>query len=181
MLTRNGERIGPGQDDVAGFGVPGAWKIGIDMAKSVRPSVEPARLSLAGVEASPGAAVLYRAEAVRRARPPGGPAIGADAAPDATAVHPAAHRLINSIRAHLAEFGIVAGIGRNGVEALLEVIAKGEDGIVPAEARACLLALAAQFELVKQQILEMDRRVLAWHRSSSLSRNLEAIPGAAAF
>jgi transposase len=35
--------------------------------------------------------------------------------------------LINSIRAHLAEFGIVAGIGRNGVEALLEVVAKGED------------------------------------------------------
>ena len=33
--------------------------------------------------------------------------------------------LINSIRAHLAEFGIVAGIGRNGVEALLAVIAKG--------------------------------------------------------
>ena len=31
--------------------------------------------------------------------------------------------LINSIRAHLAEFGIVAGIGRNGVEVLLELIA----------------------------------------------------------
>ena len=37
--------------------------------------------------------------------------------------------------------------------------------------------MAAQLELVKRQILEMDRRVLAWHRSSSLSRNLEAIPG----
>jgi transposase len=85
--------------------------------------------------------------------------------------------LINSIRAHLAEFGIVAGIGRNGVEVLLELIAKGDDGIVPAEARACLMALAAQLELVKRQILEMDRRVLAWHRASSLSRNLEAIPG----
>ena len=32
--------------------------------------------------------------------------------------------LINSIRAHLAEFGIIAGIGRNGVEVLLTVIAK---------------------------------------------------------
>jgi transposase len=85
--------------------------------------------------------------------------------------------LINSIRAHLAEFGIIAGIGRNGVEALLEVVAKGEDDSIPTEARACLLALAAQLELVKRQILEMDRRVLAWHRASSLSRNLEAIPG----
>lgn len=39
--------------------------------------------------------------------------------------------LINSIRANLAEFGIVAGIGRHGVEALLEVIAKGEEQGVP--------------------------------------------------
>ena len=85
--------------------------------------------------------------------------------------------LINSIRAHLAEFGIVAGIGRKGVEVLLELIAKGDEDIVPAEARVCLLALAAQLERVKRQILEMDRRVLAWHRSSGLSRNLEAIPG----
>ena len=85
--------------------------------------------------------------------------------------------LINSIRAHLAEFGIVAGIGRHGVEALLQLVSKGEEGSIPTEARSCLTALAAQLELVKRQILEMDRRVLAWHRTSSLSRNLEAIPG----
>ena len=85
--------------------------------------------------------------------------------------------LINSIRAHLAEFGIVAGIGRHGVEALLEVIAKGEEQGVPPEARSCLMALAEQLDLVKRQILEMDRRVLAWHRASSLSRSLEGIPG----
>jgi transposase len=69
--------------------------------------------------------------------------------------------LINSIRAHLAEFGIIAGIGRNGVEVLLEVIAKGDEDLAPAEARVCLLALAAPLELVKRQILGMDRRVLA--------------------
>ena len=63
------------------------------------------------------------------------------------------------------------------MEVLLELIAKGDEDIVPAEARACLLALAAQLELVKRQIVEMDRRVLAWHRASGLSRSLEAIPG----
>ena len=36
--------------------------------------------------------------------------------------------LINALRAHLAEFGIVAGIGRNGLERLLKVIEDGEDG-----------------------------------------------------
>ena len=51
--------------------------------------------------------------------------------------------LINAIRAHMAEFGIVAGVGRNGVEQLLDLIAKGEDDRTPAPARACLMALAA--------------------------------------
>ena len=85
--------------------------------------------------------------------------------------------LINAIRAHLAEFGIVAGIGRNGVEKLLELIAKGKDERVPPAARECLMALAAQLQLVKRQILGADRRVLAWHRSSKQSKRLEAIPG----
>ena len=85
--------------------------------------------------------------------------------------------LINAIRAHMAEFGIVAGVGRNGVEQLLGVITKGEDDRIPAPARACLMALAVQLEMVKRQILEADRRVLAWHRASKLSKRLEAIPG----
>ena len=85
--------------------------------------------------------------------------------------------LINAMRAHLAEFGIVAGVGRNGVETLLELISKGEDERLPSAARECLMALAAQLELVKRQILEADRRVRAWHRSSKTSKRLEAIPG----
>ncbi len=85
--------------------------------------------------------------------------------------------LINAMRAHMAEFGIVAGIGRNGVEKLLELISKGEDERIPPVARECLMALAAQLELVKRQILEADRRVLAWHRTSKTSKRLEAIPG----
>jgi len=65
--------------------------------------------------------------------------------------------LINAIRAHLAEFGIVAGVGRNGVEALLELIAKGEDERVPPPARACLIALARQLALIKREIVDADR------------------------
>ena len=85
--------------------------------------------------------------------------------------------LVNAIRAHMAEFGIVAGVGRNGLEALLDLIAKGEDERVPPVARECLMALAMQFALVKRQILEADRRILAFHRGSRISRRLEAIPG----
>ena len=85
--------------------------------------------------------------------------------------------LINAIRAHMAEFGIVAGVGRNGVEALLKRITEGGDDRIPATARECLKALAAQLGLIKRQIVEADRRVLAWHRRSETSKRLEAIPG----
>lgn len=85
--------------------------------------------------------------------------------------------LINAIRAHLAEFGIVAQIGRNGVEALLRTIAEREDNRVPEVARSCLGALVVQLHLVKRQILEADRRILAWHRSNETSRRLDCLPG----
>src|SRR6266566_1095721 len=52
--------------------------------------------------------------------------------------------VINAFRAHLAEFGIVAPVGRNGVEALLNIIAEPSDNRIPEIARACLVALSAQ-------------------------------------
>ncbi len=85
--------------------------------------------------------------------------------------------LVNALRAHLAEFGIVAGVGRNGVERLLKIIETSEDDRVPAPARECLLALRDQLALAKQHILQADQRILAWHRSSEVSRRLDDIPG----
>jgi transposase len=49
--------------------------------------------------------------------------------------------VINAIRAHLAEFGIVAPVGRNGVEELLDVVADPDDARVPEVARECVTAL----------------------------------------
>jgi transposase len=85
--------------------------------------------------------------------------------------------VINAIRAHLAELGIVAPVGRRGVEELLEVVADANDGRVPATARACVAALGAQLRMLKAQILEFDRRIMAWHRSNAASKRLDAIPG----
>ncbi len=85
--------------------------------------------------------------------------------------------LINAMRAHLAEYGIVAGVGRNGVEALLELIARGEDDRLPEVARGCVLALATQLALVRKQISDADRKVLICHRRNETSKRLEAIPG----
>ena len=85
--------------------------------------------------------------------------------------------VINAIRAHLAEYGIVAPVGRNGVEELLGVVADPSDERVPEVARACLAALGAQLRMLKAQILEFDRMINAWHRSSETSRRLDHCPG----
>src|SRR5580693_975276 len=85
--------------------------------------------------------------------------------------------IINSIRAHLAEFGIVAPVGRKGVEQLLEVVANVDDTRLPEVARACVAALGAQLMALKAQILAFDRRIEAWHRSNETSKRLDAIPG----
>ena len=85
--------------------------------------------------------------------------------------------VINAIRAHLAEFGIVAPVGRHGVEELLTVVADPNDKRVPEIARACLLAVGAQLRRIKEQILEFGRLIRAWHRSNEMSMRLEAAPG----
>src|SRR6204780_3500270 len=85
--------------------------------------------------------------------------------------------VINAIRAHLAEFGIVASVGRHGVEELLAVVADPNDRRVPETARACLSALGAQLQRMKEQILEFDRLIRAWHRSNEMSMRLEEAPG----
>jgi len=85
--------------------------------------------------------------------------------------------VINAIRAHLAEFGIVAPVGRNGVEQLLGVVADSKDRRLPEIARACVAVLGAQLQMLKAQILESDRMIRAWHRSSEASRRLDEIPG----
>jgi len=86
-------------------------------------------------------------------------------------------QLSNAMRAHLAEFGIVAPVGRRGIDQLLAVVADAEDSRVPANARACLDMLAAQLCLVKEQILENDRRIIANARDTEVGRRLMDIPG----
>src|SRR5436853_5030045 len=69
--------------------------------------------------------------------------------------------VINSIRAYLAEFGIVAPVGRQGVEQLLGVVADANDNRLPEVARNCVAALGAQLQMLKAQILQFDRLIRA--------------------
>jgi hypothetical protein len=85
--------------------------------------------------------------------------------------------LINAIRAHLAEFGIVAPVGRKGLDQLLGVVSNSEDKRIPEVVRACVVALGAQLRALKAQILEFDRQIVLWHRSHETSKRLDEVPG----
>ena len=85
--------------------------------------------------------------------------------------------LINAMRAHMAEFGIVAPVGVPQVKKLLGIIADAHDARLPAVARTCLESLARQFLSLGAEIHAAEKHIHAWHRSNEVSRRLETIPG----
>lgn len=86
-------------------------------------------------------------------------------------------RMANTIRAHLAEFGIAESIGRIGLSRLINLIISGTDDRITDVTRRALLCLVDQYGLLQNQILELDRQVMAWHRSNEASKRLATIPG----
>jgi transposase len=85
--------------------------------------------------------------------------------------------LVNALRAHMAEFGIVARVGLAQVKELFAVIADPEDKRIPPLARTCLNGLVVQLMSLEREIIAAERRIWAWHRSSEVSRRVETIPG----
>jgi transposase len=85
--------------------------------------------------------------------------------------------LSNAIRGHMAEYGVVAPVGRNGLQRLISIIADPSDDRLPMMARASLTILASQLQLVNEQVLDNDRRVRVTARSTELGRRLMEVPG----
>jgi transposase len=86
-------------------------------------------------------------------------------------------QLINAMRAHMAELGMIAPQGREGIKQLLAIIADDEDTRLPVDARASLIVLAAQLEAMQTMIGSLERRIVARHRSHPDSKRLQTIPG----
>ena len=84
-------------------------------------------------------------------------------------------QLINAVRGHLAEFGIVEA---QGAWNLPRVLAHLEtEGELPEVARQILRLLAAQLDEAEQRIEDLDARIAAWHKASPASQRLATIPG----
>lgn len=86
-------------------------------------------------------------------------------------------RLVNMLRAHMAEFGVVAPQGIWRIKELRTVIADENDARVPALARAALRAVIGELDALAAQIEALDRLIAAHCKSNETSRRLAAIPG----
>ena len=84
---------------------------------------------------------------------------------------------INALRAHMAELGIVAAQGREGLKELLAIIADERDERLPIDARASLIVLAAQLQALHTMIGSIEKRLIVQHRANEASKRLESIHG----
>jgi len=86
-------------------------------------------------------------------------------------------QVINALRAHLAELGIVAAQGDKGVKELLALVVDKEDTRLPIDARASVIVLATQLEATQTVIGAIEKRIKIQHRSNAASQRVETIPG----
>src|SRR6187401_1404788 len=85
--------------------------------------------------------------------------------------------LVNALRAHLAEFGIVAPQGLRNVGKLIAIIRDEEDARLPDLARQVLVVLAVQIEQLETAIAALEKQLMGWHKSNPISQCLATIPG----
>jgi transposase len=83
--------------------------------------------------------------------------------------------LVNTLRGHASEFGVVAGKGVGRVGSLLAAIE--QDATIPAEARDMIALLGQQIEHLDIKIKALEARLNAAHKANAVSRRLATIPG----
>jgi transposase len=96
-------------------------------------------------------------------------------------------QLVNALRRHASEFGVIAAKGTGHVEGLLERIAA--DPAVPAAAQAMFVELGERIAELHTRLAALDRKLAALHkacpwaglqsdpRANPLSQQLAAVPG----
>ena len=85
-------------------------------------------------------------------------------------------RIINALRGHLAEYGLIAPQGPSHVERL---IAEVEDpaSSVPNPARGCLLRLVQMLRTLQGEVVALDQEIAARAKADDIARRLMTVPG----
>ncbi len=85
--------------------------------------------------------------------------------------------LTNALRAHMAELGMVAPLGRGKLNDIIAVIEDTEDESIPALAKAALKPLVMQLSANEAATAALDAEIKTWHKSNAASQRLATIPG----
>ena len=86
-------------------------------------------------------------------------------------------QLVNAMRGHAAELGVVAPLGAKGVAELQAEIAGADDATVPAAAKQAIALLGREAERIELRVRAIDATLMRQHKANPVSRRLAAIPG----
>lgn len=86
-------------------------------------------------------------------------------------------QLINALRGHLAEFGLVARRGARNIRELADLVRDTDRKALPDTARAMLILILEQMREAQVRIAHVERALESWAKNSEACRRLMAIPG----
>jgi transposase len=86
-------------------------------------------------------------------------------------------QLINALRGHLVEIGIIAAQGLKNARELAGLIMTEGDETIPACVRSALAPLVRQLHALDAEIARSDRTIAAMARGDTMARRLMTIPG----
>src|SRR5215475_2597546 len=85
-------------------------------------------------------------------------------------------QLMNGVRGHLSELGIIAARGLLGLAELAAIVSDESDRRLPMMARTALMILVRQIEVVSAEIAALDTALHKENKASELGPRLETIP-----
>ena len=85
--------------------------------------------------------------------------------------------LVNALRGHLAEFGLIEAQGLHKVAKLIAIVLDEKDRRISDIARRVLKVIVSQIEDTQTRIAGLERQILAWHKNNPVSQRLATIPG----
>ena len=86
-------------------------------------------------------------------------------------------QLVNAVRGHAAEMGVVAPLGEKGFKELQTEIAAADEAAVPAAAKQAIALLSREVERIEARLRTIEAELMQQHKANPVSRRLAAIRG----
>lgn len=86
-------------------------------------------------------------------------------------------QLMNALRAHLAEFGIVAGTGIQQLSKIAEIFTSGQGTLLPEAVQGACLLYIRQIDSLSAELKKLDVSLRNSSRQDAIAKQLQRIPG----